>query len=288
MISVVDVYQAFNGLIGLNTKIMREYCQISIIELVPRSGSSLRLSSNPGASFRLPLDCVIAPSVIVGHAWDTETITLARGIIEGRIREAVLVDVGANIGLFARQMLNVAPEFRSTFLYEPHPENHGCLVHNMAPFPQAIISNVALGADAGVLDFHLDPINSGNYSLNPSAMPPGSAYTTMRVPVKDAHAEAQVWLAAGLPIFYKSDTQGHDEAIATSIGIPLWEKVFAGIFELWRIEKPSWSTEKMTRVLDLFPYKRFLQDPGVPISTADILSYVAGSDGAFKDVLFWK
>lgn len=49
--------------------------------------------------FRLPLNYVIASTVIINHAWDTKTIMLARAITQGRFAEARLVDVGANSGL---------------------------------------------------------------------------------------------------------------------------------------------------------------------------------------------
>lgn len=57
---------------------------------------------------------------------------------------------------------------------------------------------------------------------------------------------------------------------------------------MWRIEKASWATGRMSLLLDQFPHKRFLRDPGTPVSTADILGYLAGNDGASNDVLFWK
>lgn len=288
LVSMQDVYGAFVGSFGLNVRMMREMCQVRTIEITPKPGTLLCLPATPDATFRLPLDYVIAPFVIVAHCWDAETIKLSGDIVRGRPGGATLVDIGANSGLFTRQMLGACPEFRHAFAYEPHPENFKCLQHNVASFDCVRARNYALGPNADTLDFHIDPDNCGNYSLNPSAMPKGQDCTKISVPVKSAASETQDWLATGLPIFYKSDTQGHDELIATSVDGAFWDKVFAGIFELWRIEKASWAIDRMSLLLDQFPHKRFLRDPGTPVSTTDILGYLAGNDGASNDVLFWK
>lgn len=117
--------------------------------------------------------------------------------------------------------------------------------------------NDALGHEAGTLRFHLDPENTRNCSLNQSAMPLGHDCATITVSVRSAGLEAERWLSTGAPIFYKSDTQGHDELIATSIATPFWDRVFAGIFELWHIDKPQSSEEQLTVLLDQFAHKHF-------------------------------
>ncbi len=281
-------FGAFVEALGFNIHMMSEVCQVRTVEIAPRPGSLLHAPGSPDATCRLALDCVIAPPVIVAHCWDADTFRLARSVVQDRRRPATLVDIGANAGLFARQMLAASPEFRHAFVYEPHPENFRCLLHNMAPFDQVQAHNVALGPEDSVLDFHLDPLNSGNYSLHAAAMPTGRDHATISVRVRAAQAESESWLAAGLPIFYKSDTQGHDEIIATAIGAGFWDHVFGGIMELWRINKPDWSLEAMAALLDRFAHKRFLQDAVVPLSTGDVLAYIAGRDETFKDLLFWN
>jgi FkbM family methyltransferase len=288
MISMQDVYGAFVGSFGLTVRMLGEVCQVRSVEIEPKPGTPLHVPGAPGATCRVPLDTVIAPPVIVAHAWDAETARRAHGIVAERAAAATLVDIGANSGLFSRQMLAGGDLFRHAFAYEPHPGNFDCLRHNLAPFAQATLRNCALGAGAGTLAFHLDPGNCGNYSLNPAAMPAGEACASIAVEVRAAAAEAEDWLAAGLPVFYKSDTQGHDEIIATAIAPAFWDRVIGGLFELWRIDKPAWSGEAMRVLLDRFPNKRFLRAPDTPLSTAQVLAYLAGNDGASHDVLFWK
>ena len=283
-----DVYTGFVGSFGLNVRMMNEMCNVRTIEIEPKPGTLLHFPAAPNATCVFPLDYVIAPLVIVTHAWDGETIRLARSIIENRFESATLIDIGANTGLFTRQMLIASPEFDCVFAYEPHPANFRCLQHNTSPFENVRLNNYALGPDDGTLKFYMDPDNCGNYSLNPSAMPAARECATILVSVKSVREEAGTWLEAKSPIFYKSDTQGYDEVIASAVGTVFWDSVFGGLLELWRIEKPDWSSASMVALLDKFPNKRFVNSPAVPISTSDILAYLAGKDGAFQDVIFWK
>lgn len=288
MISVEDVYRSFVGSLSLNVKMLRQYCQATSIDFVPRVGSALRVASSPNATLRLPLDSVIAPPVLVEHAWDTATVRLVRQLIEGRIKTMTLVDVGANVGLFSRQLLNISPEIRQAFVYEPHPGNFLCLLHNLTMFSNVRAFNDALGVTEGMMTFYLDPNNFGNYSINQAAMPVGQQCLTIPVSVRAVSQEAKQWVSADLPIFYKSDTQGHDELLATSIDPSFWGRVFAGVLETWSIDKPTYSRESLARMMDEFPNKRFVQDIDTPVGTSEILEYAECRDGTFKDVLFWK
>lgn len=288
MINIKDVYSSFVGSLPITVKMLRMHCQVRSLEIQPKPDSLLYIPSAPEATLRLPLDHVIAPTVVVGHAWDTECITMASKLISDRAGRALLVDVGANVGLFSRQMLNHCPAIRRAFLYEPHPENFACLIHNLAPFKGLKANNFALGTEAGEMAFHMDRDNAGNYSLNPAAIEPDVAVEPIRVSVRAAGEEAQSWLKSGLPIFYKSDTQGHDELIATAIGSAVWDRVIGGVFELWRIAKPTWSAEALRALLDSFPHKRFTQNPGDPLSTDDVFAYLVGNEGASRDLIFWR
>ena len=283
-----DVYSAFVGSFGLNVRMMNEMCQVRSIEIEPKPGTPLHAAHAPGATCIMPLDYVIAPLVIVTHAWDREAIDLVRLIVEEQAGSATLVDIGANSGLFTRQMLIASPEFRHAFAYEPHPGNFRCLQHNLSQFPNVRLNNYGLAPQGGTLKFYLDPDNCGNYSLNAAAMPAARECATISVSIRSVAEEEQAWIETGLPIFYKSDTQGHDEVIASAISPVFWDQVFGGMLELWRIEKPSWSSAAMASLLDRFPNKRFIKSPKAPITTNDILAYLAGSDGDFQDVIFWK
>src|SRR5262249_25283316 len=149
----------------------------------------------------------------------------------------------------------------------------------------------ALANTAGTQDFYLDPGNSGNFSLNRAAMPAQHAAT--RVETRDVAAECEAWLSSDRRIFYKSDTQGFDELIATTIRPEVWPRVAAGIMELWRIEKPRFDRQRLGQVLDQFPNKIFLANADLnvtekPVTTAEVLEFIDSTDHKHRDLGFWR
>jgi FkbM family methyltransferase len=228
----------------------------------------------------------MCPAVLSGQQWEivdlkwiSEAVRHARGSL-------TLVDVGANSGLFARQALVHYAQFNRLFAYEPDPCNYRHLCFNLSCFDNTSLKNFALASGSGEFEFYLDPRNSGNYSLNRAAMP--ADFRTVRVAAVSAAEEAEKWATGGQAIFYKSDTQGFDELIASHIGDKIWDQIYAGFFELWRIGKPAdvnW--EKFRAILDRFPFKTFTnEDKNIP--TAEIMEYINAEDGQFKDLFFCR
>lgn len=269
-------------------KLLAATLNVRGLEFLPRPTSPL-FKTNPSnlpTSCTLQLDQVMCPAILLGHAWevvDLEWIDGALQYIEG---DLTLVDVGANSGFFTRQALLRSPRFAKAFVYEPHPTNYRHLCHNLSPFCNVAFNNCALSNLSGDLEFYLDPNNSGNYSLNRAAMPPD--YLTTRVPVVSVTGETKKWTDPVRPIFYKSDTQGYDELIASHIDAATWDHIHAGFFELWRIAKPpsvDWNT--FAAILDRFPFKTFTTNPE-NLSTGRILQYLKVEDGQFKDLFFCR
>ncbi|WP_020174880.1 FkbM family methyltransferase [Methyloferula stellata] len=294
-ISIQDVYDSFIGSFRLEVKLLKEFCNVRNVEFQPKEGTGLFIPprvgeglSNEARACVVPLDYAIAPSAIATHSWDYFEIEFARRVIPPSLSGFTLIDIGANVGLFSRQMLAAFEQIQDVFLYEPDPENFAYLTRNLQAFPNLKKNNYGLGLRDEKLEFYRDRTNSGNYSLNKSAMPQDDSFDKTTIEVKGAKAACKKWAASGLPIFYKSDTQGHDEAIATSTDPKIWKSVFAGIFELWRIEKPEFSLETFRAILDQFPNKVFLQEPARMLTTDEVIVYIQGRDGHYRDLGFWK
>lgn len=132
----------------------------------------------------------------------------------------------------------------------------------------------------------LDPENSGNYSLNPAAMPAEHGTGTIRC--VDAHREASLWIVDDQPIFDNSDTQGFDEKIATRLPDEIWPQVAAGIFEVWQIRKPDYPVDGLRRILNFFPSKFFLTAPEALVSTDHVIAVMTGDQGEVRDLGFWR
>lgn len=288
-LSLNEILAAFNGSLPLNLNILRELHGVQSIELSPDAASPLHLTDSAGAprTLFLPVDAVIGATTLRNKRWDPNKQTALANMLTGASEDLTLIDVGANVGLFTRQSLNRIPQIKKAYCYEPNVLNFKLLSRNLGSLPSVLLHNYGLSDVAGSLDFHLDPGNAGNYSLNKSAMP--ANYRSTKVDVKEAHAEGLRWLEENDGRFiYKSDTQGFDEVISTSLDITFWARVKAGIFELWRLPGKEYDPDKFSAVLDSFPNKVFEKAPKSNVSTKQVLAYLDGTDMQYDDLYAWR
>jgi hypothetical protein len=123
-------------------------------------------------------------------------------------------------------------------------------------------------------------------------MPP--SYAKIIVKTLSASNEWAAWVEGQNRIFYKSDTEGLDEWVATLIRPEFWPRVFAGMIELWNIaKKPSLDFAALSFMLDNFPNKVFLPNADtkvskVRVSTADIFNYIDSRAQPHRDLAFWR
>ncbi len=287
-IDIQDIFSAFHGSLPLYIKALSQFCQVSALEVQPVAESPLHLNDDGGRALPLylPMDQCIGRIALFSKAWDPGKQQMLAQMMP-RATPLGLVDVGANVGLFSRQCLNRLAGIGPVWSYEPHPLNHRLLTQNLRGRAQVQALHHGLGPQDGLLDFHLDPINQGNYSLNKAAMP--ARHETIQVAIRAAAAESQRWLREWDGEFiYKSDTQGHDEAIATAIEPAFWNRVRCGVMELWQLPGKSVDTQRLAAVLDRFPNKVMEKDPGRRVGTADVLAFIAGDGGAADDLFFWR
>lgn len=113
----------------------------------------------PIESYRLPDGRTIA------HARAQETIGIYDDIFRDRIylqhgvelpEDAVVVDAGANIGLFTLFVLEACPSAR-VWAIEPAPRTHEILRRNAAASAQVTTLQCGVGAQAGELEFTFFP-----------------------------------------------------------------------------------------------------------------------------------
>lgn len=289
-IDLNEAFKTFTQNLVINSLIMKDLCGVREIEFMPHEHSPLRIKGDVAAKdavCRMPLDLVIAPHLLRNHCWQPEEQIFLSQTINGHGTPVALVDVGANIGIFTRQALNIAPLIQRAFLYEPHPDNYRFLRCNLDIFGPLVISqNVALAEQAGSLELHIDNQNCGNFSLNPNAVQDNARGQSVQIEALDIRAESARWMAEGPMIFYKSDTQGYDEMLATQLEPRFWEEVVGGIMEIWRIKKPAFSIPRFREILDGFPHKAFLDNPEHILTTEEILAYLNGDDYGSKDLGF--
>ncbi len=287
-LTLKEVVDTFNVSFGTNLKIMKSLFGLRSLEVFPDLGSPLRLTSISGEiPLTLPVDEIIGLRTFLLKQWDINKVNFFATKAAQYSQGICLVDVGANVGLFSRQLASKSKNITQAFLYEPHPDNFEFLKRNLAAWaisPNLI--NAALSDIEGILDFYEDPTNCGNYSLNIAAMP--EVRGQIQVQVIQAQIEEEKWLMSKMPIFYKSDTQGFDEKIAASLSMKFWSAVQCAAFELWRINKPEFDIRKFAAVLESFPYMVFESNPNTLVKPYDVLTYINGTDKMYDDLLCWR
>jgi FkbM family methyltransferase len=290
-ISPTEAERRYNQVVPLGIRLCRDWFGLTSLEFSPRDGSPLKIgteSAQFAPTVRLVADYLMCPIVLGRHRWQVEELNFAKRVCVGA-EPIMLIDVGANMGLFSRQLLIAIPAIAKVFCYEPEPQNFACMVHNLKPFGDRVtMIEAAVSNRSGQMEFYLDPTNNGNFSLAVDAMPPN--FDKIVVDVRDVAIESAAWEEG--PIFYKSDTEGLDEQVAAAIRPDVWRRVFAGIIEIWPIKKPAVDSASFATILDRFPNKVFLANADTKVSemavtTADVLKYMASGNRLHRDLGFW-
>jgi FkbM family methyltransferase len=160
--------------------------------------------------------------IATGEAWRVRAV-FERGEYAGIPARAlrdppVVVDVGANVGLFALYAKLVYHPAAVVHCFEPYPPSVELLRRNVAPFAGVTVHPVGLADADGEVDLLLHPTNSGANSTRPDLVhvPAGRA----RVTVRDA-AAAWDQLGLGEVDVLKIDTEGAEAAILKALGTRL-------------------------------------------------------------------
>lgn len=236
-----------------------------------------------GDQLLIPSDRVVMPSIVAHGSYAPETMDFAAERLQPRESYTVL-DIGANLGMFSRQLLVRSDAIEHCICIEPDPGNFRALAFNLAGFPQVRAYNVALGASDGEARFFRDRENSGNYSLNTDAMRARPHHeTTVTVVAADRWLRETV--PAGTPIVWKSDTQGYDEVIICQTPPEVWSRVHCAVIELWRIRKPSFDIDLLSARIDRFANKSLGLERSVTVD--EILEYLRGDDWSHTDLYLW-
>lgn len=235
---------------------------------------------------RIPIDTYSGFGRIDLHKYDTKLDTFIRNRLPKK--QFTLIDIGANVGFFARQVLIAHPLCDHVICYEPDPENIKYLSHNLKPWGDRVtINEVALGPRRGIASLYRDKDNCGNYSLLPGAVT-GRPHDLTNVYMMPAAEASEVWAREHDCIVLKTDVQGYDEELCTLFAPELWPKVFAGMFELWRIEKVVPRYKTFFGIIEQFPNRRFLEADTEATTDALKAYYKTRNYWTFDDLTVWR
>lgn len=240
-----------------------------------------------GELVELPLDPIIATTVLARGTWQPETVEFLAA--HAPSAPTVLVDVGAHVGLVTRALRHRVPSIAWAVCVEPHPVHVEYLRRNLARLDRWHVVEAALDATEGPRTLLEDRENGGNCSIHPAALV-GRPHTTRTVrciaPTTASLLASVPPALADAPVLWKSDTQGSDEAIMTALPDAFWDRVVAGCMELWRMERAPFERDRLASVLARFDRLVFSHRPTERATLDDVLAWVAGRDDAQCDLYF--
>jgi FkbM family methyltransferase len=236
----------------------------------------------------LPFDQMMFPHVVANGGWALETLEFLKQRIDPG-RNYVAIDIGANIGLFTRQIALRFPNISRFLCVEPEPVNFKTLQYNVSTLlgDRASVWNVALSDSNAQMRFFRDGGNIGNYSLNEDAMR-GRPFDTIAVQTvaTDQWMNEHVRFGAQDRVIWKSDTQGYDELIISLTPLEIWRQVDMAIVELWRIKKPQFDRAAFCRRIETFPNKSI--GLGNSNTMDEILEFLSGDDWRHADLYLYR
>jgi FkbM family methyltransferase len=105
--------------------------------------------------------CGVKSETTYGHKFQLEYI---EKIIELSDRHGVIIDAGANVGMFSYAF---SKKFKIVYAFEPVPINFNCLQENLKTTSNVLIHTVALGSEAGIVKMSGRLVNTGSFHIVP-------------------------------------------------------------------------------------------------------------------------
>jgi FkbM family methyltransferase len=195
----------------------------------------IRLNENTllgqkGDLIYLRLDEVITPKVLTNGAWEPEIINILKKFIR-RDQNYIFFDIGCNIGLTSRQILNSFDNIDHSFHVEPSKKNIEIAKLNLSKFKNTIFVNKALAQKSGKEILYKNSVNYGNYSLDSNSIQ-STQYEEEVVEIENINDFfSSVINQHNFKIIIKSDTEGFDYKLLSFID----DKILAEI-EIYYLE----------------------------------------------------
>ena len=225
-------------------------CTLSTQKKVLKLNRSTDLGSKNDI-IHIETDDVIYKSVNLSGEWGkSESVFLAGLCCE----KTTLIDLGANIGLISRQILNVTKSISKVLVIEPRAATMLNLRMNLQEISEArsleiVFCQFALSEANGESYLYTETSNIGNSSLRMELAPSASHEKVQTVTSETFYTS---YLSKDETYILKSDLQGMDAAVLNALPNDFWDQVLGAVIEVW----PS----KTVREIDILSLSKKLTE----------------------------
>jgi len=228
-------------------------------------------------------------NIINDQNYQNEFIKKIKSIINKKIKYD-FVDIGANIGIMSKCLLNNKIKLSNTYCVEPNQENYFCLKNNLKDYKNIKYFNFALSTKKEDKKLFIDKNNMGNLSF----------YYEMverdKLGFMNSPDNYEIIKCESTQKFFKSiklkkniikiDTQGYDEIIFQEIPKSVLKKNQILIIEITPINEKKINFSKYKENLNF--YKKFTDFDGNIYSKDQVIELSKKTKGKNIDLIFLK
>lgn len=246
----------FKSIFFLLIRSKYEFLLPEYINFVLKKNTSL---GKKGENFKLFFDQIITPNVIKNGSWEIFIINFIKKFSKKK-KSYSFIDIGANVGLMSRQILNAGIKIKSIFCFEPEINNFLLLKKNIGSFKESFFFNFALGnTKKDKAKLYLDPFNYGNYSLSKQNI--RREYVNIKIINANTIIKKIIKNKKVNNIIYKSDTQGEDIEIFLSLEADILKKI-----KIICIEISNFNFNKINFLSRILEFKIIYDEAGVRLN----------------------
>lgn len=245
------------------------------------ASAAIRVDSKIGSFLVHADDEVMTPFIQWYREWEPDE---AAWIQQALSPGATMLDVGANIGYFARLAgQTVGPEGR-VIAIEPEHRNLKLLRHNVWDLDNVTIVPVAAWHERDTLELRFNDANAGDHQVHPAQADGGAGVLVPAIPLDELLQDVRVDVV-------KIDTQGADHHVVAGLSATLAANPQAQLLVEFWLDSMDERGDQGAAVLE--GYRAFgrpiaiLGEGGAsrPASDQEILETAEGAEGRFVNLV---
>jgi FkbM family methyltransferase len=218
-------------------------------------------------------DDVIYREIILNGSWGSEESSFLTSLLK---KDSTLIDLGANVGLITRQVLNRFNSHLKVIAVEPRRQTMINLKANLQTFKNNSLYEIhycqfAQGKTDGFTTLYTEENNIGNSSL---VFNLAQSKKSEEIQIMSGKNFERRFLSTATNCVLKSDLQGYDALVLNQFDNGFWDNVIGGIIEIWPNEYQNSTDVRnlLAKISHRFIFS-FSTDFKNPVAAGEIVSY---------------